>query len=172
MFYKNFVIVLPQYFLGAVSGFSGQKLFNDILYQSYNVFLTFVPIMVFAVLDQDVSKEASLKHPELYEMGPGRFYMNFKVSLGWIASGVWHAAVVFVVPYLVMSNGNITHSDGKANDLWLVGTVIFLLAVIVVNLQCLLETCFVNRLTVFGIAFSLFWWFLLQAYFSGLITGA
>eukprot|EP00440_Ansanella_granifera_P053764 gb/GFBE01058283.1/.p1 GENE.gb/GFBE01058283.1/~~gb/GFBE01058283.1/.p1 ORF type:complete len:1130 (+),score=313.78 gb/GFBE01058283.1/:1-3390(+) len=167
MFYKNFVVVLPQYFLGAVSGFSGQKLYNDILYQSYNVFFTFIPIMVFAILDQDVSKKASLKYPMLYTAGRDRIYMNFKVSLGWIASGVWHAAVVFFVPYMVMSNGNITHSDGKANDIWMVGSVVFLLVCIVTNLTVLLETCYLNRIVALGFFLSALLWACGQGYLSG-----
>jgi phospholipid-transporting ATPase len=172
MFYKNIVVVLPQYFLGCVSMFSGQKLYNDFMYQTYNVVHSALPIVLFGVLDQDVPKRWARERPGLYALGRRSEYLNFRASGCWVLSGVWHAWVIFAVPYFTMSNGNVTHSDGKANDLWLVGSMIYLLAVIVVNLQCLLETCFVNRLTLFGIAFSLFWWFLLQAYFSGLITGS
>mmetsp|Transcript_23186 Transcript_23186/g.55065 ORF Transcript_23186/g.55065 Transcript_23186/m.55065 type:complete len:1122 (+) Transcript_23186:81-3446(+) len=168
MFYKNFVCVLPQYFLGAVSGFSGQKLYNDILYQGYNVFFTFIPIMVFAVLDQDVPKKASLQYPELYRAGQQRLYMNYTVSLGWIASGVWHGLVVFFVPYMVMSNGNITHSDGKANDIWLVGSVVFFLVCLVTNLTVVLETCYLNWIVGLGLFLSLLAWIVFQGYISGL----
>lgn len=168
MFYKNFVCVLPQYFLGAVSGFSGQKLYNDILYQFYNVFFTFVPIMVFAVLDQDVPKKASLKYPELYRAGKERMYMNVQVCLGWIASGVWHGLVVFFIPYLVMSNGNTTHPDGKANDIWLVGSVVFFQVCLVTNLTVLLETCYLNWVVALGFFLSLLAWVLFQGYISGL----
>eukprot|EP00435_Cladocopium_sp_Y103_P069066 s36_g32.t1 len=183
-FYKNFVCVLPQYFLGisaestsAVSGFSGQKLYNDILYQFYNVFFTFVPIMVFAVLDQDVPKKASLKYPELYRAGKER--MNVQVCLGWIASGVWHGLVVFFIPYLVMSNGNTTHPDGKANDIWLVGSVVFFQVCLVTNLTDLLlelapchkapqSVPIRTRVVALGFFLSLLAWVLFQGYISGL----
>ena len=62
-----------------------------------------------------------------------------KVCLGWIASGVWHGLVVFFIPYFVMSNGNTTHADGKANDIWLVGSVVFFQVCLVTNLTVLLE---------------------------------
>jgi phospholipid-transporting ATPase len=167
MFYKNLVVVLPQYFLGCVSGFSGQKLYNDVMYQSYNVFHTALPIMFFAVLDQDVSKRHSLAYPQLYSAGHQKTYMNPKVSAGWLASGVWHSLVVFFVPYYTMSNGNITHSDGKANDIWLVGTVVFLLVCLVVNFQVVLETCYLNWLTLVGLCLSFGAWAIEQCYISG-----
>eukprot|EP00442_Polarella_glacialis_P051630 CAMPEP_0115145912 /NCGR_PEP_ID=MMETSP0227-20121206/62399_1 /TAXON_ID=89957 /ORGANISM="Polarella glacialis, Strain CCMP 1383" /LENGTH=1121 /DNA_ID=CAMNT_0002555523 /DNA_START=1 /DNA_END=3366 /DNA_ORIENTATION=- len=167
MFYKNVVVVLPQYFLGCVSGFSGQKLYNDILYQSYNVVHSAAPIMIFALLDQDVSKKASLTYPELYSAGPSRLYMNFKVSLGWLASGLWHALVVFFIPYFTMSNGNMTHSDGKANDIWMVGTVVFLLVCLVVNITVVLETCYLSWLTGVGLFLSFLAWSSQQGYVSG-----
>jgi len=171
MFYKNFVLVLPQYFLGVVSAFSGQKLYNDVLYQFFNVVHSMLPIAIFGVLDQDVSKKVSLTHPELYTLGPARSYMNVRYSAGWMLSGLWQSLVVFFVPYYTMSNGNFTHSDGKANDLWIVGTVVYLLVTIIVNLEVLLETAYFTSLSVFGIFFSFFFWALMHGYVSGYLTG-
>eukprot|EP00929_Paragymnodinium_shiwhaense_P107699 TRINITY_DN7404_c0_g1_i1.p1 TRINITY_DN7404_c0_g1~~TRINITY_DN7404_c0_g1_i1.p1 ORF type:complete len:1162 (-),score=261.07 TRINITY_DN7404_c0_g1_i1:87-3572(-) len=171
-FYKNIVVVLPQYFLGFVSGCSGQKLYNDLMYQTFNVIHTMLPIVLFGLFDQDVSRRTSLNHPELYDLGLRRSYLNPKASAGWLLSGLWHSIVVFFVPYLVMSNGNVTHSDGKANDIWLVGSVIYLLVTLVANIVVLLETCWLSWITPFGIGLSLFGWFSMHAYFAGDITGS
>lgn len=168
MFYKNIVVVMPQYFLGCVSFFSGQKLFNDILYQSYNVVHTMLPIMIFAVIDQDVSRNVSLNHPELYEAGPKREYMNRKLAVGWILTGLWHAFTAFFIPYYAMSNGNVTNADGKANDLWTLGTCVYLIVVINTNVSVLLETYYLTWMTWFGVGFSAFFWFAEQGYMSGL----
>jgi len=170
-FYKNIVVVLPVYFLGIVSGFSGQKLYNDIMYQSYNVVHSMMPIVLFGILDQDVSREVSLRHPELYHAGTRRDYLNIRISATWLLSGVWHSVVIFFLPYCTMANGNTTHADGKASDIWTLGTVVYLLVTIVVNLRALMETCFVNYLTAFGMAFSFLFWFLEHGYFSGFFTG-
>lgn len=171
-FYKNMVVVLPQYYLGFVSGFSGQKLYNDWMYQLYNVIHSMLPIMLFGVLDQDVSKKVSMETPALFAMGPRREYLNPRVSTGWLLSGVWHSVVVFCIPYFTMSNGNITNKDGKSNDIWMVGTVVYLLVVIVVNLMVVVETCFLTWVTWFGLAFSFFWWFCEHGGLSGFITGS
>lgn len=40
--YKNFVLVLPIFFFGALSGYSAQKFYDEGLYQLYNVLLTVV----------------------------------------------------------------------------------------------------------------------------------
>lgn len=168
MFYKNVVVVLPQFFLGCVGGFSGQKLYNDLLYQMYNVIHSMLPVVLFAVLDQDVPKAASLAYPELYSLGVERAYLNLRYSASWIFSGVWHSICVFCIPYYTMTNGNITHSDGKANDLWMTGTVVYLCIVLVVNLMIVLETCYLSWLTGFGICFSLVFWFLEHGYLSGI----
>jgi phospholipid-translocating ATPase len=171
-FYKNIVVVMPQFFLGFVSDFSGQKLYADLMYQAYNVFHSFLPIVLFGIVDQDVSRSTSLRYPQLYDMGLTRSYLNPKVSAAWLLSGLWHASVVFAVPYLSMSNGNVTHSDGKANDIWLVGALIYLLVTVVVNLMVVLETCYLNWVTAFGLVVSSVGWIGGHGILSGVVTGA
>mmetsp|Transcript_9269 Transcript_9269/g.20748 ORF Transcript_9269/g.20748 Transcript_9269/m.20748 type:complete len:1129 (-) Transcript_9269:100-3486(-) len=170
-FYKNIVVVLPQYFLGSVSMFSGQKYYNDIMYQVYNVVHTMLPIVIFGILEQDVGRTLSVKYPELYKAGHNREYMRIKVSALWLLQGLWHAIIVFWVPYLTLSNGNITSSDGKANDIWLCGSVTYLLVVCVANFRLLLETYYLAWFVWFGLCFSGFFWFIMQAYLSGVTGG-
>lgn len=168
MFYKNIVIVMPQYYLGACSMFSGQKLYNDILYQTYNVTLTMLPILIFGVIDQDVPKQCCFDYPELYKAGPRKEYLNYKVFAGWLLSGLWHSLVIYWVTYFAMANGSITSSDGKSNDLWFVGTVVMFSVVIVTNLVVVLETYHMTWLTLFGVCFSYFFWIIEQGFLSGI----
>lgn len=98
--------------------------------------------------------------------------MNKKVSAGWLLSGLYHSLCVFWIPYFTMSNGNITNADGKANDIWMVGTVVYLLVVVVVNFAVLLETCHLTWITFFGLGFSFFCWFLEHGFLSGFFTGS
>jgi len=172
MFYKNVVVVLPQYYLGMVNGFSGQKLYNDFMYQMYNVIHSMFPIILFGIFDQDVSKAESLKHPKLFCLGPSRQYLNKKISCLWILAGVWHSLCAFWIPYYTMSNGNITNSDGKANDIWLVGTVVYLIVVIIVNAIVVIETCSLTWMTWVSVSLSFFFWFGEHGIFSGFFTGS
>lgn len=52
MFYKNALLVLPQFFFAFLSLSSGQNFYYDMLYQSYNVLFTGFPIIALGVLDQ------------------------------------------------------------------------------------------------------------------------
>ena len=56
MFYKNILYVIPQYWYGFVSAFSGQTLYESVLYQGYNIVFTAFPIMWFAIFDQEFEK--------------------------------------------------------------------------------------------------------------------
>mmetsp|Transcript_23845 Transcript_23845/g.54238 ORF Transcript_23845/g.54238 Transcript_23845/m.54238 type:complete len:1202 (+) Transcript_23845:25-3630(+) len=142
MFYKNVVVVLPQFYLNAVSLFSGQRLYIDLMYQLYNVAFTSFPIIVLGVLDQDCSKNDSLRHPQLYKLGPQRFYFNKEVFVQWVISGMWHSLVVFCVPYLAFSGTQIPHSDGRLTDLWTDGMIVYLCVVIVANAKCAIENMY------------------------------
>eukprot|EP00404_Azadinium_spinosum_P058970 CAMPEP_0180700798 /NCGR_PEP_ID=MMETSP1038_2-20121128/5265_1 /TAXON_ID=632150 /ORGANISM="Azadinium spinosum, Strain 3D9" /LENGTH=158 /DNA_ID=CAMNT_0022732489 /DNA_START=66 /DNA_END=542 /DNA_ORIENTATION=- len=71
-----------------------------------------------------------------------------------------------------MCNGNIAHGDGKASDLWLVGSVVYLQVTVVVNLQAVLETCSLGIFTAVGVAFSFCCWAFFQAALSGSLTGS
>jgi len=158
MFYKNVVVVLPQFYLNAVSLFSGQRLYIDLMFQLYNVAFTALPIMVFGVLDQDCSKADSSANPHLYFLGPQRFYFNRTVFCQWVISGIWHSLIVFWVPYLAFSGVNITSSDGATTDLWADGMLVYLQVIIVANCKCAIETTYHTWVTWVIIAFSIFMW--------------
>uniref|UniRef100_A0A0G4GZW6 Phospholipid-transporting ATPase n=1 Tax=Chromera velia CCMP2878 TaxID=1169474 RepID=A0A0G4GZW6_9ALVE len=169
MFYKNIVLVMPQYFLGFVSLFSGQKLYYEYMYQLYNVCFTSLPALVFGTLDQDVSKRDSLKFPQLYSLGHDRYYFNVTLWIQMIGNGIWHAMWVWAVPFWTFGGTSITHPDGKPTDLWTLGSVTYLLIVIVVNIKLLLETYYLTWLTHLTTVCSFVAWFFFQSIFSSVV---
>jgi phospholipid-transporting ATPase len=66
MFYKNVTFVMPQYWFGFVSAFSGQTLYESWIYQLYNIVFTAFPIMWYAVMDKEFSKIVFQQQPEKY----------------------------------------------------------------------------------------------------------
>jgi len=50
-FFKNTVYVTAQNFFGFASAFSGQVLYDPVIYQIYNMTMTTFPILWFAVMD-------------------------------------------------------------------------------------------------------------------------
>lgn len=54
-FYKNMVFTFPQYIFAFFCGFSGQTLFDDFYIAFYNLFFTSFPLVVRAILEQDIN---------------------------------------------------------------------------------------------------------------------
>ena len=52
-FYKNMMLVLPQFWWGLNNGLSAISLYDPIMYQCYNLFYTSMPIVLFAIFDEE-----------------------------------------------------------------------------------------------------------------------
>jgi len=57
------------FWFGMYSTFSGQMIFDEFLYQLYNIVFTFAAIMWFAIFDIDYPKEVLLTEPKYYIIG-------------------------------------------------------------------------------------------------------
>ena len=53
-FYKNMLFTIPQFIFAFYCGFSGQTIFDGIYITLYNLIFTSIPLVVRAVLEQDV----------------------------------------------------------------------------------------------------------------------
>jgi P-type E1-E2 ATPase len=53
-FYKNMVFTIPQFYYAFFCGFSGQSFFDSLYISLYNVVFTALPLVVRAILEQDV----------------------------------------------------------------------------------------------------------------------
>jgi len=54
-FYKNMLFTIPQFLTAFFCGYSGQSVFDDIYITLYNMIFTALPLIVRAVLEQDVN---------------------------------------------------------------------------------------------------------------------
>jgi len=69
MFYKNIIFCMSLFWFGMFSTFSGQMIFDEWLYQMYNVVFTFAAIMWFAIFDLEYPKEVLMTEPKYYIIG-------------------------------------------------------------------------------------------------------
>lgn len=69
MFYKNVLLVLPIFYFGIYSQFSGTLFYGTLLYQGYNVVLTACPILWYGCIDQEHARETFMSQPQLYKIG-------------------------------------------------------------------------------------------------------
>ena len=81
MFYKNVIFVFPMFLFGVFSLFSGTAIYDNYLYQIYNLLFTGAPIMWFGMMDLEFEKEEFLRKPKLYGIGPrSKIFFSLKSS--------------------------------------------------------------------------------------------
>jgi len=68
-FYKNIVLVLPQFWFAFVSAFSGQIIYEQRVFQFFNIFFASLPIIIYAVFDKEHSSATLMNTPSLYVQG-------------------------------------------------------------------------------------------------------
>nr|CCA24731.1 Ptype ATPase (PATPase) Superfamily putative [Albugo laibachii Nc14] len=172
MLYKNVTYVLTTFWFGFVCGFSGQPLIVDVAAQSFNVLYTSLPLILFAVFDQDVSSESASKVPSLYALGQQNVLLKRRVFWPWILNGIWHSIVIFFLSaftvygtkWLHDSVGSINPSgidqNGTMDGINTIGLIVFTNLVIIVNLKLCLETFLITWPFVLTVLISIALWFL------------
>ena len=92
MFYKDVLFVMCIFWFGIVNGFSGLTIYEQWMYQLYNVVFTCFPIMWFAVFDFEYPKQELLKYPKYYIFvsNPTLTYFKF---LKWMIYALWQSVV-------------------------------------------------------------------------------
>lgn len=163
-FYKNISLYITELWFAFCNGFSGQPIFQRWTIALYNIGFTALPIMVIALLDQDVSSETRLRKPNLYSKGDRYSYKRF---WGWILLSLAHSLTFFYVTYGAIPLGT-PLSNGQTTDLLYVGNIIYSVNIITVTLQAGLETDYwtiFNHFTYWG---SIAGWFIFIVPFSHL----
>uniref|UniRef100_M4B445 Phospholipid-transporting ATPase n=1 Tax=Hyaloperonospora arabidopsidis (strain Emoy2) TaxID=559515 RepID=M4B445_HYAAE len=167
MLYKNVTYVLTTFWFGCFCGFSGQPLILDAAAQSFNVLYTSVPLVLFAVFDQDVSSLSASKFPYLYTLGQKNMLLARRVFWPWILNGVWHSIVIFFVSVWAFAGFGPSTRDfpviatetGKDGGLVTVGFVVFTNLVVVVNAKLCLETSMLTWQFLCTVIVSVLLWF-------------
>ena len=106
-FYKNVMYVTAQYFFGFFSAFSGQPLYEPMIYQLYNITMTSVPIMFYSLFDFEYEKDSEnshassrkhyfMKHPYLYKIGLNSECFGIGHYLKWVLYGLFHAFLIYL----------------------------------------------------------------------------
>lgn len=169
MLYKNVTYVLTTFWFGCYCGFSGQPLILDVAAQSFNVLYTSIPLVLFAVFDQDISSESAAKFPHLYALGQNDKLLQRRVFWPWILNGIWHSLVIFfistwafdgiVFSSMGASPPTVDSDSGKDHGLVTLGFVVFSNLVVVVNLKLCLEAFLLTWQFLATVAISILLWF-------------
>ena len=139
MFYKNILFVMPQYWFGFSSAFSGQTLYEAIIYQGYNVVFTALPIMWFALFDEEFTKASFLKEPKHYWIGLANQYYTFKLLTWNVIKAIFNGLLITLFVFITL-NGYSIAAKGYAGSFWASGAIVYGMVVINANVWILQRT--------------------------------
>ncbi|KAG7162172.1 Phospholipid-transporting ATPase IA-like [Homarus americanus] len=164
-FYKNICLYVIELWWAAMSGWSGQVLFERWSIAMYNVLFTAAPPLVMGIFDRSCSAETRMKYPELYRESQSGSHFNWKVFVWWVWLALVHSVLVFVLPYLSMTQ-DVAWGHGRVGGYLMTGNMVYTYVVITVCLKAGLETdawTWVTHLAIWG---SIASWFIFLLVYS------
>ena len=135
-FYKNVLLVLPQFWYGMFNIFSGQTLYEKFLYQFYNLFYTSLPIVMYAVFDREFSGSLLEKKPEMYIQGIKRELFNVRKFISWVSIGTIQALMICLIGTYMMTY-TFLNEKGNTDGFWSMGMQVFTNTIIIANIKVL-----------------------------------
>lgn len=117
---------------GFINNFSGQTIYEQWLYQFFNITFTSVPIMWYAVFDFEYPKIRLFSEPRYYLMvANNALFTNYKF-LRWVFYGVWQSIVLTTISYIPF--------EQQGGSFWMEGNFVYLGVVLIVNIKILTDT--------------------------------
>jgi phospholipid-translocating P-type ATPase (flippase) len=155
-FYKNIIPTTTIFLYTLLTGFSGAPMYNAMILSTYNLFFTSLPVIAFALLEQDVDYDNSMQHPPLYTAGSRNAYLNQGLFVRWCAEAFLASCFLFVVPWYSTA----ANPDGKIYSFEACSLAMFTFILFAVTYRLALETQYWTWLNVLTYAGSLILWFL------------
>uniref|UniRef100_A0AAJ7UDE7 Phospholipid-transporting ATPase n=1 Tax=Petromyzon marinus TaxID=7757 RepID=A0AAJ7UDE7_PETMA len=174
-FYKNVCFMTPQFLFQFYCGFSHQTLYDSSYLTIYNLCFTSLPILAYGLLEQQRSMAQLERRPALYRTIRRNALLSRRPFVCWTLLGLLHAFLFFFGSVALLGDGVALKSNGEVFGHWELGTLVFTVLVVTVNLKLALDTRYwtwVNHFVTWGtlifyVAFSLFYggvhWPLLKA---------
>ncbi len=165
------IFTIPQFYFAFVCAFSGQTIFDDWYITFYNLVFTAMPLIVRAIMEQDVyyriplsEEESEIErkgqpvfyrelplikryYPKLYSIGQKNQIFQDKKFLFWCFQGIVHGIIVFVIQLYVITK-DFTSKNGYSPDLWLFSISLYT-SIILVIIKKMLSMYSINNLRKF-----------------------
>lgn len=150
-FYKNILFVMPQFWFGINSYFSGQTLYDPWIYQLYNMLFTVFPILWYGVYDLEIEPDVLTSDSRYYKQG--MVNKLFRSNRFWIHNS--YAFVEAYVLYYFTYNSQFRDPLGHDQDVWSLGTVVYISIVLLANFKIMIYTTSITYITVGLFFFSI-----------------
>ncbi|KAH6937135.1 hypothetical protein HPB50_025756 [Hyalomma asiaticum] len=137
-FHKNICLYVIELWFAAVSGWSGQTLFERWSIGMYNVMFTAAPPLAIGLFDRTCSAEVMMKYPALYKSSQNAEGFNAKVFWVWIIDAIYHSIVLFWLTMLGIKQ-DVAWSNGRDGGYLMFGNMVYTYVVVTVCLKAGLE---------------------------------
>ena len=154
-FYKNFLFVMPQFYVGFYSLFSGQSIYDPWLYQLFNIVFSVFPLLWFGIYDTERDRIVSMSNSKFYasSLTHNKLFDNCNFWR-WIFNGIFQGLAVFI--FVFFYNNTFPHNNsGEIQDFKSSGMMTYSLVVIIVNLKVLSMTSVHGVISIFFLIFSI-----------------
>jgi phospholipid-transporting ATPase len=101
-FYKNVVYLVPIFWYGTFSGYSGTFIYDLILFQLFNTMYTALPIIIYAVFDKELPQKILIKYPYFYKIGIQGRHFTTGIFWQWFFTGALHAMFICIITIFII----------------------------------------------------------------------
>ena len=110
-FYKNILLIIPNFFFGISTMYSAQTLYETIMYQFYNILFCSFLITFFALADKEYKYKVLENQPKYYVKGMNGECFSGPRFWKWIIYGILQGTTLFLFifflnPFPLNKNGN------------------------------------------------------------------
>lgn len=126
-FYKNIVMVLPNFWFGMFSIYSATFIYEKFIYLLYNIVFTSVPIVWYALFDYQFPRELFLIDPKKYKIGLDGECFGSRVFWYWFCYGAVQALLIIIFAFYCV--------DLENSSIYKSGGIVLGAVVLIVNMQ-------------------------------------
>ncbi|VDK24016.1 unnamed protein product [Taenia asiatica] len=158
-YFKNVAFVAVQTYQMFYDGFSGQSMFDSLLYTFYNLTFTSFAPFVFGVFEQHVSSKDLMHRPYLYRLMSLSANLRCWYILLWVVDGWWHGTVIYYVCHCILVGG-MEFSDSlffqsdtsySAVDFNMFGNACYIFVVVTGTLRIVVMSRYLNLPIIIGL---------------------
>ena len=130
---------MPLLLNSAYSAWSGQAFYDIYLKELYNVIFTCVPIIVYALFDQEKPKDELISRPDkYYKKSRSQKYLGRIYYATFATQGILHGAAIWVTAFYYFDSR--MGMNGRISDMNIDGLLTYTVITFTVNLRLIFDS--------------------------------
>lgn len=125
-----------MFYYSFISIYSGQALFDSLLIAVFNILFTVLPMIVLGIFDKDMPRDKIGTCYGSYLIGIYNKSFSLSAMKIWVFRGISHSLILF---FFLISAGYSITPHGYTEDIFVIGTVLYIAIVFNVNVLTVIE---------------------------------